>query len=142
MPPGWSPIPSALLAEAEQSPVGRKAVRQPTRLRLTPVGGRGVSPVVVTAEAANTTEFDALFALPTALPPGAYTVQLVNEENPDEVTEEVKTKILEEAPGPCFELDEFTKQLEAEALSRNNSSNNCSEDEDSDRRPSEEWATQ
>lgn len=67
--------------------------------------------------------------LPSDVLPGSYTVQLVNEENPDEATEEVKTRIHERA-GACFELDEFTKQLEAEALSRHGSSNNCSEDED------------
>lgn len=60
--------------------------------------------------------------LPAEAPPGAYTVQLVNEENPDEVSEEVKTVVLQGNLGACFELDEFTKQLEAEALSRHGSS--------------------
>merc|ERR1719271_539765 len=84
---------------------------------------------VTLSRQSTTTKATFVSRLPSDLRPGSYTVQLVNEENPDEATEEVKTRIHERA-GACFELDEFTKQLEAEALSRHGSSNNCSEDED------------
>jgi len=67
--------------------------------------------------------------LPSGLPAGSYTVQLVNEDNPDEVTEEVKTKIYAEQVGNCFELAEFTQQLEAEALSRQGSGSSGDEDD-------------
>lgn len=66
--------------------------------------------------------------LPSDIRAGNYTVQLCNEDNPDEATEELKMKVLESSAGPCFELDEFTKQLEAEALSRGTGSSG-SEDE-------------
>lgn len=77
----------------------------------------------------STTKSTFVTRLPNEVVPGQYTVHLVNEDNPDEATEEVRTRINERA-GACFELDEFTKQLEAEALSRHGSSNNCSEDEE------------
>ena len=67
--------------------------------------------------------------LPPGLPAGGYTGQLVNEDNPDEATEEVKLKIFAEQLGNCFELDEFTKQLEAEALSRQGSGSSGDEDD-------------
>jgi len=67
--------------------------------------------------------------LPADMRPGKYTIQLMNEDNPDELTEEVKIRIVERSRG-CFELDEFTKQLEAEAISRHGSSNNCSDEDE------------
>lgn len=56
--------------------------------------------------------------LPADLAPGAYYVRLVVEENDEEATEEVKTRVVRAEAEACAELDEFTKQLAAEALSR------------------------
>jgi len=87
-------------------------------------GPKGIE--VTLSRQSTTTKATFVSRLPSDLRPGSYTVQLVNEENPDEVTDEVRTKITAREGGECFELAEFTKQLEAEALSRQGSS----EDED------------
>jgi len=90
---------------------------------------RGPKGAEFTLARQNTTKATFVTRLPAEVPAGNYTVQLVNEENPDEATEEVRMRVHERAGAPCFELDEFTKQLEAEALSRHGSSDNCSDEE-------------
>lgn len=79
--------------------------------------------------------------LPADLHPGVYHIQLVNEENPEEdTTEELKLRVSPREHGECFELDEFARQLQAEALSRHNSSDSLDhqdqQEDDEDMRPS------
>ena len=50
-----------------------------TMLRLTPTSKQGLSePIVLTAALANTTEWDALFELPSNIPAGNYTLSVSN----------------------------------------------------------------
>ena len=77
----------------------------------------------------STTKSTFVSRLPSEITPGMYTVTLLNEDNPDELTEAMKLCILKRT-GSCVELDEFTKSLEADALSRHGS--NCSDEEEPD----------